>query len=338
MRPAIGLLLMFGCAPTEVWVDPTLAGDDDEGVDTTPVDVETDAESDEGVELPAGPDRDGDGVVDDEDLCPDVPDPANGDMDGDGDGDACDLDRDGDQIPDDRDLFPDDRVRPGVASQDHVYAHSPTDLWRLDVPSRTLVRVGGFTFDRSAGQVTDVAIDLHGVLYAVTFYDLFVCHPERAVCWWVGRLPGTYNGLTFVPDATGTTDVLVGITTGGTWTALHGVPFGLQAGTWGGYGQGYASSGDAYHIRSQGTYAAVNKAGRSAVTIAEVDTTGRVLREVVELTGHSGVYGIGGWTQTIFAFSSNGDVIEIKPATGDRVTIARGPSWWGAGVKTIVVP
>jgi hypothetical protein len=51
-------------------------------------------------------DRDGDGIPDDEDNCPDVANADQADLDEDGVGDACDDDRDGDGIPDASDNCP----------------------------------------------------------------------------------------------------------------------------------------------------------------------------------------------------------------------------------------
>lgn len=332
------LCLLMACSTLEEFEDPAK-------VDSSASEPESDTPEadDSGNPEPADTgtpqDADGDGIPNNEDLCPGLLSAENGDLDGDLRGDPCDEDRDGDEIPNPRDLFPEDPTLPGVASQDHVYAHGPYDLWRLDVPSRQLQSLGGFRFDRRAGSITDVAIDRYGVLYAVSFSDAFVCSPDTAECWWIGALPGSYNGLTFVPDDLGQEDVLVGIATGGVWTGFRDVPLSFTSQPWGGYGSGFSSSGDAFHIRGQGTYAAVNQAGRSSVVIVEVDTRGRVVREVVEITGTYGVYGIGGWTETIFAFASGGDIFEIKPATGAYSVIARNPGgWWGAGVKTIVVP
>ncbi len=53
------------------------------------------------------PDRDGDGVNNDEDAFPNDPSETK-DSDGDGIGDNADADRDGDQVPNDEDAFPDD--------------------------------------------------------------------------------------------------------------------------------------------------------------------------------------------------------------------------------------
>gem|GEM_PF-4426265 len=60
-------------------------------------------------------DADRDGICDDEDLCPNTPDPLNNDSDGDGIGDACDNDDDNDGVDDDADCDPRNRfVFPGA--------------------------------------------------------------------------------------------------------------------------------------------------------------------------------------------------------------------------------
>lgn len=61
-------------------------------------------------------DRDQDGVCDDDDLCPDDPDPLNNDSDSDGVGDACDTDDDNDGSLDVDDCAPRDPfIYPGAA-------------------------------------------------------------------------------------------------------------------------------------------------------------------------------------------------------------------------------
>jgi hypothetical protein len=50
--------------------------------------------------------RDGDGIFDPGDNCPDQPSPDQGDLDGDGSGDPCDPDDDGEGIPDTADACP----------------------------------------------------------------------------------------------------------------------------------------------------------------------------------------------------------------------------------------
>lgn len=99
--------------------------DDDDDDDSSPDDIELVCGSDprDPQSLPSDSDRDG--VCDVADVCPEVADPGQADLDQDGVGDACDPDRDGDDIdnaveracgsdPDDPDQRPDDRDADGI--------------------------------------------------------------------------------------------------------------------------------------------------------------------------------------------------------------------------------
>lgn len=86
-----------GLRPPAIDAGPRDSGPRTPDASPPPVDAGPDAR---------GPDGDMDGIPDATDVCPDIPDPGQEDLDGDGLGDACDPDADGDAIPDTRDLCP----------------------------------------------------------------------------------------------------------------------------------------------------------------------------------------------------------------------------------------
>ena len=72
----------------------------------------------------AASDRDGDGITDAEDNCPDTPNDDQADLDNDGVGDGCDDDLDGDGIPNATDCDPND---PAVGAEQTYYADTDGD-------------------------------------------------------------------------------------------------------------------------------------------------------------------------------------------------------------------
>ena len=127
--------------------------------------------------------------------------------------------------------------------------------------------------DGGGHQMTDVGIDRNGVLYGVTFDRGYVCHPQTAQCWNLGTLPGTYNGLTWIPAGTldPNKDSLIGISNPGAWTHLKINMGMIMSMVLGSYGPGYSSAGDAFSIEGVGTFAAVNKNGVNGTVIVTVD-------------------------------------------------------------------
>lgn len=249
----------------------------------------------------------------------------------------CELvDSDADHIPDLFDPFPSDPTAPAPTIAG-VYAHTSSQLFTMDPVTYAVSLIGSFTGVN--GQITDIAIDRYGVLYAVSFSALFVCDASTAACYQLATLPSSFNGLTVVPA--GTVDpnfeTIVGIANSGNWYAVNLTGTGSATVTQiGAYGNGYSSTGDAYSIVGVGTYGAVNKPGASSTVIVSVDpATGTALNEVGEVTGYTTIYGLAGWQSEIFAFNSSGAIVSIDPMTGQPTLLAQTPySWWGAGVST----
>ncbi len=295
-------------------------------------------------------DEDLDTVADHVDNCPGLFNPNQNDADSDGVGDPCDPtddDPDRDGVPTHADPFPNDGARPGIAPANTVFAHTSTELFRMDVKTMTLVSVARFKWpsDASSKLMTDIAIDRHGVLWGVSYGDAFVISPTTAECWWMGALPRSFNGLSYIPaQAAGTPDdQLVGISTDGEWWRLElaNVTGNASVRTtyMGAYGGGWASSGDVFSIVGVGTFAAVDKGGGTSDWLAEVNPmTGAITTMVGELGGTTAVYGIAGWSGRVFAFDESGDLLVLDVATGTITSRTRTPhAWWGAGVRTIIV-
>jgi hypothetical protein len=191
-----------------------------------------------------------------------------------------------------------------------------------------------------AGSRTDLAIARHGQLFGVTFGDAFVCNPMTAACYWLGTLPNSYNGLTWIPAGTllPDKDALIGITTGGQWYHLQLMNGMVMAQLLGSYGPGYTSAGDSFSIETVGTFAAVNKNGAPGTVIVTVDPlNGAVQTELATLNGYFTVYGLAGWEGLILAFDSSGNMLKVDPLTKVVTPLGnKGVTWWGAGVGTVL--
>jgi hypothetical protein len=251
------------------------------------------------------------------------------------------IDTDEDGIPDDDDPFPMDPDEPGVADGGFVYAHTSSQLYTMNAFSYDVALIGNFSFNQSPGQVTDIAIDRWGVLYAITFNDLFVCNPHTAACYYLADLPQSFNGLTMVPPGIlqPDDDTLIGIANSGAWYQMTIVGNQVQLMQIGQYGGGMTSAGDVFSIEGEGTFGAVNKPGvNNGNVIVESDPmTGMVIEELATAVGYTTIYGLAGWEGIIFAFNSGGEIVSIDPSDGTVTLIKDTPqSWWGAGVFTVL--
>jgi hypothetical protein len=313
--------------------------DTDDGTDTT--DTPVDTGGDDPIDTGDMTDTDLDGIVDRLDNCPDLPNDDQRDLDRDDLGDVCDDD--GDSIPDDADAWPRDPEWPGIASPESVYAHTADALFRFRVTTRELFPVAGFTFDQSGGNITDIAFDQYGVLYAISSNSLFICQPDTAMCRWVATLPSFSVGLTFLPPGTlGAGDVLIGMGDENWYrldvngTSIGSTPVGVYD------SQATTISGDAFSIQGIGTYAAVNLRGNTtADSLVRLDpVTGGIVDTVVTFPSHARVFGLAGWINNLFyAFDASGDILEIDVTAGTHTVIESTPhAWWGAGVRTVVPP
>jgi len=324
------------------------------GVDCEPLDYEIcdngvdddcDGEIDEKLDYEIcgnGVDDNCDGQIDeklDYEICGNgLDDDCNGKID---DGIYC-TDSDDDGIPDADDPFPNDKNLPGKAEGNKVYAHTAGALFTMGVTAPyDIVSIGAFKYDKFAGSMTDVALDRWGVLYGITFGDLFVCNPANAQCYHLASIPQSANGLTFLPPGTldPNDDTLVAIAISGAWYKVTLLGNQAQFSQMGQYGPGYGSAGDVFSIQGVGTYGATTKSGVNTgnVIVEANPLNGNVVKDLATLTGYTTIYGLAGWQGKIFAFNSNGAVVLIDPDDNSFSLIKSTPhSWWGAGVYTVL--
>jgi hypothetical protein len=316
---------------------------------TTDIPMVEDATVEDGLDVaeedvPVLPDQDEDGTPDIFDNCPQDPNEDQSDVDDDGDGDVCDDDMDGDEVPNEKDGWPQDPDMPGTAYMETVYAHTDTMLYSMVVGTTQIWLIGTFNFAPMNQQdITDIAIDQYGVLYAISFTSLFTCHPQNAHCTWLASLPGAYNGLTFIPGPlfSEEDDVLIGISNSGNWVRLDINGTTAESTPLGSYGAGYKSSGDSYSIEGVGTFASVEKLCEFPLHcpddyLVRVDPlTGTIIEEIGPIGDLKAVFGLAGWSGETYAFDAMGSVYRVDLETGEtELWVETGESWWGAGVRT----
>ena len=295
-------------------------------------------------DLPPGPpDQDLDGIPDAEDNCPEVGNPAQSDIDQDGTGDLCEADRDRDGVADDFDPSPDDPNWPGLAVPNTIYAHTADRLFALDVKTETFGEIGFFAFDQAiSSQVTDIAIDRAGSLFAITFSELFRCHPQTVECRRLGALEESFNGLTWLPGERfrDREDRLIGISNSGIWWRIVLRDEELDFEELGRYQMGDTSSGDAYSIDGLGTFASVIREGVADNVIVRLDLEAGLRSEDLVVTeGYRQLFGLAGWRGALFAFDASGAVLRYQFEDRTlRPIPAPAEPWWGAAVSTVLNP
>jgi hypothetical protein len=304
----------------------------------------------DGVGDACDPDIDGDNIPNAADNCPHDPSTNLTDTDGDGQGDVCDPDIDNDGVPNDVDRWPTESGWPTIALPNTVYAHTSSALYAMDVyPPYQITSRGNFTWPSGtvSSQMTDLAIDRYGVIYGVSFSDLFICRADNGQCRRLGALPSnrSFNGLTWTPAGTVLPDreALVGIAQDGAWYRLD-IPAGggnITATQIGAYPTGYTSSGDAFAIEGVGLFAAVNKDTSPYDFLVEVNSAGGVIRELGPISTYSSIWGVAGWSGKFFGFDESGAVLQIAISGGAAPTVTTIHStsipWWGAGVRTVII-
>lgn len=217
-----------------------------------------------------------------------------------------------------------------------VYAHTASELYRVDPDTLAISRVGNFAWSNGSDEMTDIAIDKSGVMIGISYTAVYRVNATTAAATRLSTgLSGQFNGLSFVPAAmlgqTGD-DVLVGTRN------ADGIVFRIDrmtgASTPIGNMGGFSSSGDLVAVTNFGTVQTAEN-GFAADRLVRLAPQTFAASPVGSDIGFSDIWGIAFWKSKIFGFTSGGEFVTINPTTGVGTLVqANGPAWWGAAVTT----
>jgi len=213
-----------------------------------------------------------------------------------------------------------------------VFAHSDSELYRIDPDTLDVALVGAFAWPGTSDQMTDIAIDKNGVMIGISFDRVYSVDPDTAQTVFLADLDRSFNGLSFVPAPGSGNEMLLAAALDGSIYELN--PMTGQATPRGNYGGGMGSSGDLVSVEGFGTAATVTVSGGGSDRLAVIDAEGSSAA-VVGDTGQSSIWGLGFWAGQVFGFASDGSFVLIDVNTGMATLVEQsGVSWWGAGVTT----
>jgi hypothetical protein len=234
----------------------------------------------------------------------------------------------GDQQPD---ASPPPTTLPETAA---VYAHSASELYRIDPDTLAMELVGNFQWmDSGPDQMTDIAIDRDGQMIGISFDKVYSVNKDTAECFFLANLSTSFNGLSFVPPIAPDPNAPERLIA----TALNGSVYEVDPMTGsttylGSFGGGWRSSGDIVSVRGFGTVATVNLSG--ADRLARIDEV-TWQATIIGNTGVNKIWGLGFWGDEVHGFTDDGDFVLLDVNTGAATPVqSTGIRWWGAGVTT----
>jgi len=215
-----------------------------------------------------------------------------------------------------------------------IYVHSGTTLYRTSNDGFDLVLVGEFGLPNEEN-ITDLAVTPDGLLYGVSPRDLYRIDPDTAESFHIAEVAGLLNvGLTFLPNGT----LLATDKDGGVRTID---PMTGEVDEIGSFGGGYATAGDLVAV-ADGTMYAISDEGpigneESSNVLLTVNTETGAAQPIGQI-GYGLVFGCAYAGGKVYAFTKNGEIIEINRSSGAGTLVRSYPSieFWGAGVTPLV--
>jgi hypothetical protein len=218
-----------------------------------------------------------------------------------------------------------------------VYAHSASQLYKLDPTSLSVTLIGAFKWPSGSDQMTDIALDRKGKMTGISFNSVYSVDPKTAACTYLAPLQtpsgiASFNGLSYIAvQAADTTEALMASAGDGTLYEID--PATGQSKKVGAFGGGLGSSGDLVSVKGL-TLATVKQGFGLTDWLARVNPlTGQAV--LIGDTGFSDVWGLGFWKDKVYGFTEGGQLIVIDPKTGKGTQASSSSAaWWGAGVTT----
>jgi len=246
-------------------------------------------------------------------------------------GNSGDDDGDGGVHADADPFRPDSSLPPEVAA---VYAHSSTELYRVDPDTLAVNLVGAFQWPLGSDEMTDIAIDRVGNMVGISFTRVYAVDKDNAACTYLADLDQDFNGLSFVPvnsvDPLADERLVAAANSGQIYEINPSTGASTPLGS---YGSGLGSSGDIVSVRGFGSLATVT-GGSVNDDLARLDSTS-FAATVVGNTGVADLWGLGFWENKVFGFAESGAFVLINPATGATTQVqTSNVHWWGAAVTT----
>ena len=215
-----------------------------------------------------------------------------------------------------------------------VYAHSSTQLYRVDPETLEVSLVGNFQWPLVADEMTDIALDKDGNMTGISFSRVYSVDKDTAECTYLSDLITQFNGLSWVPANSpdpNAPEILVGAANNGQVVEIN-PGTGAQT-TIGAYGGLWGSSGDMVAVRDFGILATVTD-GIGTDRLASIDPT-TWQATIIGDTGVGQIWGLGFWKNQVYGFTDTRQFVLIDVNTGVATPVETGAvNWWGAGVTT----
>jgi hypothetical protein len=208
-----------------------------------------------------------------------------------------------------------------------MFVHTSDTLYIVDDANFALIEVGAFDSDNN---MMDMAVTPDGELYTISFNAVYRIDQDTASASHVVDVPTGNVGMTFLPDGT-----LLAADNAGGVRVIDPVSGAITE--VGSFGNGYALAGDLVAVANGTMYGIADEgpAGTEDTSnvLLQVDTSTGAATAIGPI-GYAGVFGVAVANDHVYAFTRDGEIVEIDPDSGAGTLVRSYPgiSFWGAGV------